>query len=165
MAQLGRSPAQINPAIRVRTQRVGAEAQSVLIFDDVLAEPEVMVECAAKTEFYIPPHTNYPGVNANLPEAYYRAIIEVIRQPVEVAFGVSSRACLQYFGFFALATTSAAQATLAQRFPHVDCYDPNRLAMVHYFCGEGFGGTGFFRQRATGFELSIRLGRDAMSMA
>lgn len=146
------SAARISAAIKVTLQRIGVDAQPLMIVDNVLAEPEAMVECADKAQFYVPPHTHYPGINANLPEAYYRAIITALRQPLEAAFGLSSRAYLDYFGFFALATADAAEATAAQRFPHVDCYDPSRLAMVHYFCGEGFGGTGFFRQQATGFE-------------
>jgi hypothetical protein len=146
------SPARIDPRIRVRLQRVGADAQPVLVVDNVLAEPEAMIDCAAGAQLYVPPHTNYPGFNANLPESYYRPVLTALRQPLEAAFGLSSRAYVNYFGFFGLSTRSAAEATLAQQFPHVDCYDPNRLAMVHYFCSADFGGTGFFRQQATGFE-------------
>lgn len=133
-------------------ERVGAEAQPLLIVDDVLAEPGAMVESAMRAEFYIPPHTHYPGLNARLPESYYLSVITALRQPLAAVFGLSTGIYLNYFGFFGLATKPAAEATLAQRVPHVDCYDSNRLAMVHYFCGEGFGGTGFFRQQATGFE-------------
>jgi hypothetical protein len=152
LAQPERSPACINPSIRVRTEHLGTEAQPLLIVENVLAEPEAMIECAERVDFYVPPHTHYPGVNANLPDDYYRLILAVLRQPLEETFGLSSQTHLNEFGFFGLSTRPAAEATLAQRFPHVDCYDPNRLAMVHYFCGVGFGGTGFFRQRATGFE-------------
>lgn len=150
--QAERSPAQISSEIRVSVQRIGSEAQPLLIVDNVLAAPEAMVERASHTEFYVPPHTHYPGINANLPESYYRTVITALRQPLHAVFGLSPRLYLEYFGFFGLSTRSAADATPAQRFPHVDCYDPNRLAMVHYFCGEDFGGTGFFRQQATGFE-------------
>lgn len=152
MTHVETSPARINPAIRVSLQRVGAEAQPLLVVDNVLAEPEAMIDWASRADFYVPPHTHYPGFNANLPESYYRAVIAALRQPLESAFGLSMRAYLKYFGFFGLSTQAAADATPAQRFPHVDCYDPNRLAMVHYFCRPGFGGTGFFRQQATGFE-------------
>jgi hypothetical protein len=148
------SAGRISSAIRFSIQHIGIEAQPLLIVDNVLAEPEAMVACASSAQLYVPPHTNYPGFNANLPESYYRAVLHALRQPLEIAFGLPPRAYLEYFGFFGLSTRPAAEATLAQRFPHVDCDDPRRLAMVHYLCGEGFGGTGFFRQQATGF-LSV----------
>lgn len=146
------SPGKISPKICFRLERLGAEMQPLLIVDNVLAEPDAMVEAALKAEFYVPPHTHYPGLNARLPESYYLSVIATIRQPLATAFGLSTGSYLDYFGFFGLATRPAADATPAQTVPHVDCYDPNRLAMVHYFCGDGFGGTGFFRQQATGFE-------------
>lgn len=150
---------QLNPAIRVGLHRFGSEGQPVMIVDHVLAEPGAMVEAAAKADFYAPPHTNYPGLNANVPESYYLTIIQALRQPLEAAFGLSRNAYLDYFGYFGLSTTSLAEAAPAHKLPHVDCYDPNRLAMVHYFCRQdGFGGTGFFRQQATGYE-SVDQGR------
>ena len=148
----------ISRDIRIKIIKLGAEQLPVLIVDHVLAEPQHMVDQARGADFYVPPHTHYPGMNANLPEAYYRTVIDVLRQPLESAFGLSRHSYLNYFGFLGLSTQSAAAATPAQRFPHVDSYDPNRLAMVHYFCSEAYGGTGFFRQQATGFE-SVDQGR------
>ena len=154
----------ISRAINIRIIKAGREALPVLIVDQVLAEPRAMMNYAAGAEFYVPPHTHYPGVNANLPEDYYRAVIAVLRQPLEVTFGLSSQSYLNYFGFLGLSTRPAADATPAQRFPHVDSYDPNRLAMVHYFCSETYGGTGVFRQQATGIRNpSTRAAPDTMS--
>ena len=148
----------LNPAARAGLRHIGTEAQPLLIVDDVLAEPEAMIDAAAEANFYVPPHTNYPGINANLPESYYLTIIGALRPALEAAFGLSPRLPLNYFGFFGLATKAAAEATPAQKAPHVDCYDPRRLALVHYFCDARYDGTGFFKQRATGFE-SVDQGR------
>lgn len=145
-------PLMLGPNISVRLRKVGTEQQPLLIIDDVLADPLAMVDAARAADFYRPPHTNYPGLNANLPEAYYRTVVTALRGPIEAAFGVKASAVLKFFGFFALATTPAERATPAQTLPHLDGPDPTRLAMVHYFCPEGFGGTGFFRHGATGFE-------------
>ena len=151
-ARTGGPEFDIDKAIRVRIIRLGAEGQPVLVVDRVLADPQRVVDHAAAADFYAPPHTHYPGLNAHVPEGYYRTVIAALRQPLEAAFGLSMRARLDYFGFLGLSTQAAADATPAQRFPHVDSYDPNRLAMVHYFCDETHGGTGFFRQKATGYE-------------
>lgn len=145
-------PLMLGPNISVRLRKVGVEQQPLLIVDDVLADPWAMIDAARAADFYRPPHTNYPGLNANLPEAYYRTVVTALRGPMEAAFDLSAGAVLKFFGFFALATTPSDKASPAQRLPHLDGPDPGRLAIVHYLCRGDFGGTGFFRHQATGFE-------------
>lgn len=145
-------PLLIGREIRVQLRHVGQERQPLLVVDDVLADPDAMIEAAREAQFYAPPHTNYPGLNANLPEAYYRTVVTALRGPIEAAFCLHADAVLKYFGFFALATTDVAEAEPIQKIPHHDGPDPDRLAMVHYLCRGEHGGTGFFRHKATGFE-------------
>ncbi len=153
-------PLMLGPNISVRLRKVGTEQQPLLVVDEVLADPWAMIDAARAADFYRPPHTNYPGLNANLPEAYYRTAVTALRGPIEAAFGVKASAVLKFFGFFALATTPVESATPVQTIPHLDAPDPSRLAMVHYFCRGDFGGTGFFRHQATGFE-SVDASRQA----
>jgi hypothetical protein len=136
----------------VRLEHIGRERQPLMIVDRVLEQPQTLIGAAREATFYVPSHTNYPGSNARLPEGYYRTVITALRGPLEAAFGLSRFAHLSYFGFFALATVSARDAQAIQKIPHRDSPDPHRLAMVHYLCRGGFGGTGFFRHTATGFE-------------
>jgi hypothetical protein len=39
-----------------------------------------------------------------------------------------------------------------QRTPHIDTVYPLQFALLHYLCDPDFGGTSFYRHRATGFE-------------
>jgi hypothetical protein len=151
-AVAARAPLLLGAGIKVQLRRIGAERQPLLIVDDVLDDPRALIEAARRAAFYTPPHTHYPGVNAPLPEAYYRTVVTALRGPIEAAFGLSQSVYLNYFGFFALATTPAADAEPIQKIPHHDCPDPDRLALVHYLCRAPHRGTGFFRHRATGFE-------------
>lgn len=136
----------------MRLMHIGLERHPLMIVEDVLHDPQAMIDAARSTAFYVPEHTNYPGLNARLPAAYYETVITALRGPLEAAFGLQRSAHLSYFGFFALTTTRAREARPIQRIPHRDSTNPNRLAMVHYLCREPFRGTGFFRHRATGFE-------------
>lgn len=145
-------PLLLGSSISVRLEHVGSERQPLMIVDEVLADPQAMIDAAREAKFYVPQHTNYPGINAPVPQSYYLTVITALRGPIEAAFGVSRSVYLSYFGFFALATIGAADAQPIQKIPHRDSPDPNRLAMVHYLCRGNFGGTGFFRHRATGFE-------------
>jgi hypothetical protein len=146
------TPLRLGPAIQVHLRRIGEEQQPLLVVDDVLADPDAMIDAARSADFYVPRHTHYPGLNAPLPESYYRTVVTALRGPIEAAFGLSREVYLNYFGFFALATTRARDAEPIQKIPHHDAPDPGRLAMVHYLCRGDHGGTGFFRHRATGFE-------------
>ena len=154
-------PLLIGRRIRVELHHVGRERQPLLIVDDVLAEPEAMIDAAREADFYTPPHTHYPGLNAPLPESYYRTVVTALRGPIEAAFGLRGDAYLKYFGFFALATTPVREAEPIQKIPHHDGPDPQRLAMVHYLCRGDQGGTGFFRHKATGFESVDQTRHDA----
>jgi hypothetical protein len=152
MSALAVPPLLIGRRIRVQLRHLGQEGQPLLVVDDVLADPDAMIDAARQAEFYSPPHTNYPGLNANLPESYYRTVVTALRGPIAAAFDLPAEAILKYFGFFALATTGARDARPVQKVPHHDGPDPHRLAMVHYLCRGDHGGTGFFRHKATGFE-------------
>jgi hypothetical protein len=53
---------------------------------------------------------------------------------------------------FSIVTASPTALQLGQRLPHVDAYDPDRIAPVHFLSPTDTDGTAFFRHRATGFE-------------
>ena len=157
-------PLLLGRQIRLQLLHLGEERQPLLVVDDVLDDPEAMIEAARQADFYSPPHTNYPGLNANLPESYYRTVVTALRGPIAAAFGLPSDVYVKYFGYFGLATTSARDAQPVQKIPHHDGPDPNRLAMVHYLGRGDHGGTGFFRHKATGFE-SVDQSRHATYVA
>jgi hypothetical protein len=88
----------LSPRISFEFRRIGRESQPLLIVDHVLDDPDALVAVASGADYYVPDHTHYPGVNANVPEAYYRPLLAGLRAPLEKAFGLSSRAGLDYFG-------------------------------------------------------------------
>ncbi|MBP2159321.1 hypothetical protein J2X24_001887 [Asticcacaulis solisilvae] len=142
----------LHPDIRFQLRHIGAEQQPLMVVDNVLAEPQALIKAACAAEFYVPEHTRYPGLNARLPDDYYRLIITALRGPLQAAFGLPSSVYLNYFGYFGLVTVPPEDAQPIQNIPHHDGPDPQQLAMVHYLSHEAFGGTGFFRHKATGFQ-------------
>jgi len=151
----------LHPDIRIQLRRIGSEAQPLMVVDNLLADPDAMIAAARRTAFYRPEHTKYPGLNAPLPEGYHQMVVTALRGPIEAAFGLPRDAWISFFGFLALATTPADEAEPIQKIPHSDSPDPHRLAMVHYLCRGDFGGTGFFRHKATGFESIDAQRKDA----
>ena len=144
------SPYRPSADARLEIRRIGTEQNPLLIVDNPIAEPQALIDAACAAQFYTPEHTLYPGVNARLPEAYYTAIIALLRGPLEGVFGLSVKAYLDYFGFFGLATTAGGKPI--QSVPHYDGANPALVAMVHYLCPETYEGTAFYRHRATGIE-------------
>ena len=154
----------LSSAIKYEIRHIGQEKHPVLILDNVLENPEAMIEAACAAEYYVPEHTKYPGLNAPVPEAYCQALVAALRHPIQELFGLPGSILLKYFGFFALATTKAGDAEPIQKIPHHDSPFADRLALVHYLCRAPFRGTGFFRHKATGFE-SVTVARQTAYIA
>ncbi|MEI9902982.1 MAG: DUF6445 family protein [Asticcacaulis sp.] len=142
----------LNPAARIDLRQIGRERQPLLVIDDVLSDPDALVDMAKAADWQKPRHTQYPGLNAPLPAAYSHAVIRALRPLLQRGFGIPAHRQLNFFGFFALATQSPNQLQPIQKIPHRDSPDPFRIAMVHYLCRGQTGGTAFFRHQATGFE-------------
>lgn len=141
-----------NSSATVQLQRLGNELQPILIIDDPILEPEVLVDLAASSEFGPPNSAYYPGLNAPVPESYLNGLVAVMRPSLERAFGIAATRNAVAMGFFALATHELCQFGPLQRIPHYDQLNPDCLAVVHYLCHDQGGGTGFFRHKATGYE-------------
>jgi hypothetical protein len=141
-----------NPSARLRSGYMGAEQQPLLVIDDVLSDPDGLVRAAEHEVFSAPAGSAYPGLNAPLPGGLAVALAEALRPVLRQGFGLGVRDALAVTGFLALATTPSAALTPLQRIPHFDSTDPFRVAIVLYLCSSAFGGTAFYRHRATGFE-------------
>jgi hypothetical protein len=150
----------LSPDIRFQLHHIGAEKQPLVIVDNVLAEPQALVDAACTADFYVPQHTRYPGLNARLPDDYYSLVVPALRGPMQAAFGLPTSVYLDYFGYFGLVTVSASEAEPIQKIPHHDGPDPGQLATVHYLSRQAYGGTGFFRHKTTGFEAIDPVRRD-----
>jgi len=152
MTSADRFTPRFNAHARISARRIGREQQPLLIIDDVLQNPQEMVAAAALANFTRPENSAYPGLNAPAPQAYARALTEALRPLLHQGFGLPLKGTLTFFSFMGLTTLRPDEMQPLQRIPHFDSPDPYRLAVVHYFCDPAFGGTGFFRHQATGFE-------------
>ncbi|WP_414994042.1 DUF6445 family protein [Asticcacaulis sp.] len=137
----------------------GEEGHALLVIDDVLLNPDDLVEAAVQTPFSAPEATFYPGLNAPLPATYLQTLLPILRPSLMRAFGIGEGR-LASRAFFALSTFSPAEMVPLQKIPHYDQPDPRCLAMVHYLGRNQGGGTGFFRHTPTGFESIDRSRRE-----
>ncbi|UDF05506.1 DUF6445 family protein [Asticcacaulis sp. AND118] len=143
----------LNPGFSVTIQSLGDEAQPLVILDDVLADPRSFIAVAAEAGFRTPaPGSRYPGLNAPLPEAYKALVARELLPRLLPVFGAPLQA-LPLFGFFGVATPGGEGMAVRQAAPHIDAFNLNSFASVHYLFEADLGGTAFFRHRASGHEL------------
>jgi hypothetical protein len=143
-----------NPNASMEFLSIGTDQEPVLVIDNVLLNPDVMIEYAAQSNFGPPPESSrYPGRVAPLPDSYRSQITELLRHPMVGTFGTNPGFRPANYGFFGLATTPAQDMLAAQAAPHIDSHRLNSFATVHYLSRAPFGGTAFFRHKATGYEV------------
>lgn len=146
---------------------LGDERSPLLILDDFFPHPEqLLLEAEQGAPFAAQTSDYYPGlrkaagagynafVQAQLPVLLHQLLRDYVALPGDAKPRISLCA-------FSLTTTAQHQLHPMQCVPHVDAQDELQFALVHYLCGREFGGTGFYRHRASGFEriTSARIGQ------
>lgn len=150
----------LHPGFRIEKRRFGREGATLLVIDNFVARPEQLVKKAVMAPFSSGGRF-YPGIRAKAPPSYEHFLVSQLQPVLAEHFGVASRPLRLSMCHYSLVTTPAAQLAPMQRIPHVDSLSPNGFATVHYLFKGKFGGTAFYRHRATGFEsLDERRGPD-----
>lgn len=145
----------VNRKLNVKLRQIGAEKEPVVLIDEVMRHPQMLVDYAAREVSFAPvwgPLGGYPGVRAAAPLNYVETVVRALSPTIERAFGLEKVMLARAECSFSLVTLSPDQLAPLQRIPHADTTDPLQFAILHYLCGEAFGGTAFYRHRATGFE-------------
>jgi hypothetical protein len=140
----------------VRVEQVGDEAQPLVTFDGFAADPDALRGFAAAAAFE-PGRQHYPGVRAALPETYLTGQLPAIASAAQAFGRVGLVEVID--ASFSIVTTSPGALSVPQRLPHVDAFDEDRIALVHYL-SHCSGGTAFYRHRATGFETVTETRRE-----
>ncbi|EGF92041.1 histidyl-tRNA synthetase, class IIA [Asticcacaulis biprosthecium C19] len=142
----------LNPAAHLEIRRVGREQQPLVIVDNVFTNPDILVAAARTAKFEMARHTRYPGLNAPLPAGFMQSLMPALQQMMTKVFGIPPTLRMTHFGFLGLPTLPPEALEPIQKIPHQDTPEHNRLASVYYM-SVPTGGTGFFRHRATGYEV------------
>lgn len=145
----------LNTRLAVSRRFVGEEREPVLVIDGLMRHPQALVDYAAGEVTFEPAgHAagGYPGIRAPAPLNYVSSTVRALDPLVREAFGLSSVVLAHAECNFSLVTLRPADLAPLQRIPHIDTVDPLQFAFLHFLCGAHFGGTSFYRHRATGFE-------------
>jgi Family of unknown function (DUF6445) len=147
---------------RTALTHVGEERSPVLVVDDFLSRPELLVELAA-TDCTFDGVTDafYPGTRAAAPPIYCFAVRAFLGEAIVAAFSLGTQSVTRELAHFSLVTRHPSNLHPLQRMPHTDSFDRSQLAVLHYLCGPEHGGTSFYRHRRTGYEVVDEPRREA----
>src|SRR5690606_30203474 len=123
-----------------------------LVIDQAVADPDRLVRKAVRGHF-TQQGALFPGVRIRAPLSYEVFLEQLIRPLLADHFGLSPRGRFAFpMCHYSLVTMPPERLAFLQRVPHVDSVAANGLATVHYLFRGDWGGTAFYRHRATGFE-------------
>jgi hypothetical protein len=140
-----------HPDFRVQRLSIGRELAPLLVVDNVVADPEGLVELAA-SKMFGDVASYYPGIRAKVPLTLQQFVLDALRGEFAEVFGLKRDGRRLTSCHFSLVTTAPADLTYLQRIPHIDSMARDELAFILYLFKADFGGTAFYRQRGTGFE-------------
>jgi hypothetical protein len=141
-----------HPDIRIQRLAIGRELAPLVVIDNLAAEPDELVEMAVSKN-YGSVASYYPGIRAKAPLTYHQFILRELREVMGQSFGLTGGSLRMTSCHFSLITTPPEKLAPIQTIPHVDSYESNELAFVHYLFKKDFGGTAFYRHRRTGYEF------------
>ncbi|HEV7359278.1 MAG TPA: DUF6445 family protein [Steroidobacteraceae bacterium] len=137
----------------VSAVRVGAEQQAVVVVDNFLSDPGLLVDLASESSFDSVSDAFYPGCRAPIPPIYCFAIRAFLSSVIAEVFSLAAGNVTGELSHFSLVTTPPQKLKPVQRMPHYDTTNPKQLAVLHYLCEPKHGGTSFYRHRHTNFEF------------
>lgn len=137
---------------RIQRLTIGTERAPLLVVDNVVANPDELVDAAA-TKPFGDVANYYPGVRAKAPLIFQKFLLETLRDEAVNVFGLNGASLRFTSCHFSLVTTPPSKLTYLQRIPHIDSLNSSELALILYLFRADLGGTAFYRHRRTGFEF------------
>lgn len=134
-----------------RYKSIGTEQQPLVVIDNFVPNPAGLVDYAL-SRGDVRPAKGYPGLRSPTPPAYNDFVEQQLRQFLSRCFGMPERNPREIESWYSLVATPPDRLSSWQQIPHFDRPQPQDLAVLHYLCAPPYGGTSFYRHRATGFE-------------
>lgn len=145
-----------NPHAQVHWLELGQSRTRALLIDDALTDLSRIRQDASAASFREDTASYYPGIRAEMPQAYARAVLEAVYPLLlQLVQPPPDYRLVPQQWYLSLLTTPAEKLQPLQRLPHFDKAEPLHLAILHYLADGPHGGTGFFRHEASGLEKII----------
>lgn len=141
----------LHPELSIKKIFLGEEGAPLLVIDNFIMQADALVDAATTLPFTKQGKT-FPGIRALAPRIYQQFAFKKLQPVLAEHFELNFRAFKFSMCHYSLVTTPPEELGMIQRIPHVDAFDKNGLAAIHYLFHKNLGGTAFYRHRKTGFE-------------
>lgn len=141
-----------DPQMHIQELTIGREQAPLLVIDNFVGQADELRDNAVQGN-YQPPSLAYPGIRTIAPREYQQFLLSQLGPTILKHFGIQCRMLKFNMCHFSLVTTPPEKLSMIQRIPHVDSFEPNGLATVHYLFKGNLGGTAFYRHRKTDYEI------------
>lgn len=142
----------LNQNISSNVYLLGEEKSPLLVIDNFLQNPELLVDDACQQKF-IQNSPLYPGVRAPAPIAFQELLLGSLSRQLKQVFDLQGSKLALSLCQYSIVTMQADQLKLLQRIPHFDSTKRDELAAVFYLFNGDLGGTSFYRHIKTGYEF------------
>lgn len=153
-------PNEVAAAVEVRRCTIGRERAPLLVIDNFVKHPDDLARQAVPRHF-VQGGQFFPGIRSKAPRSYQRFLLSGLEELLADFFALETSRLKLSMCHYSLVTTRPEDLVMVQRIPHFDHVGRERLASIHYLFRGGYGGTAFYRHRATGFESVDESRRDA----
>lgn len=131
---------------------VGAERQPVLIIDNFLDRPDLLVDFCCHHMAFNTADAFYPGVRMLAPQEYLTAFLTFLKPIILQSFEIEEESISKMFSAYSMVTTPPSMLKPEQTIPHFDSDKMSDVASVYFLCDSRFDGTSLYRHGNTGFE-------------
>lgn len=141
----------------LKIERIKMGDHKILMIDNFLRHPELMVNYALQSKFIPYPgyesKKGYPGIRAIAPDDYSYNITAYLEPLIKNEFSIPTHLNIRKsICAFSLMTMEPLNLGPLQRTPHFDASTPHHIAVLLYLCNEKHGGTAFYRHNSTGLD-------------
>lgn len=139
-----------------KIHHAGIEKSPILVIDDIVDNPDALVDYAASLAPFPPEAGNYyPGLRLQLPRDpivvdYVDTICRTLANLMASAYRL--RKITVQSVAFSIVTKQPSELHPLQTIPHFDSANPLFFAVLHYLSHHENSATAFFRHVGTGFE-------------
>jgi hypothetical protein len=136
--------------------RAGIEKTPILVIDDMVDNPDALVDYAASLAPFPPEAGNYyPGLRLQLPRDpivvdYVDTVCRTLANLMANTYGLRRITVADVS--FSIVTKQPSELQPLQTIPHFDSPSPLFFAVLHYLSYHEGSATAFFRHARTGFE-------------
>ena len=138
----------------LKLELLGATKAPLLIIDNGSSQLDKIKKTAINSDFCVDQANNYPGIRAPIDRetviAYIKPLLPFLYKVFKIPEQLTPHPIDNYYS---LITTDEQDLTPSQTIPHFDTNNRYYIAMIHYLNDGDFGGTGFFKHKATGYEF------------